>query len=101
MQKLYFFLRLNPVRSDFVTTMTDEEKGIMQRHALYWRQFQLQGKIVVYGPVMDPAAAFGMGVAVVDAEDEVKQFIANDPALVLSTIDCFPMRAVLPESQWP
>ncbi|GGB17697.1 hypothetical protein GCM10011511_46870 [Puia dinghuensis] len=64
---MYFFLRLNPVRPDFVQTMTDEEKGIMQRHALYWRQFQLQGKIVVYGPVMDPAAAFGMGVAVVDA----------------------------------
>lgn len=52
MEKKYFFLRLNPVRPDFVATMTDEEKGIMKRHAMYWREFQLQGKLVVYGPVI-------------------------------------------------
>jgi uncharacterized protein len=101
MDKMYFFLRLNPVRPDFVTTMTDEEKGIMQRHAGYWREFQLQGKLVVYGPVMDPAGPFGMGVAEVESEEELKRFIAGDPALALSTIDSFPMRAVLPDSAWP
>ena len=81
--------------------MTDEERGIMKRHAMYWREFQLKGNLVVYGPVADPAAAFGMGVACVDSEDELKQFMAGDPALALSTIDHFPMRAVLPESKWP
>jgi hypothetical protein len=81
--------------------MTEEERGIMMRHSMYWREFQLKGKIIVYGPVMDPAAAFGMGVAAVDSEDEVKAFIAGDPALALSTIDHFPMKAVLPDSTYP
>jgi hypothetical protein len=101
MEKKYFFLRLNPVRADFIQTMTDEERGIMMRHSMYWREFQLKGKIVVYGPVMDPTGAFGMGVAVVDNEEELKEFIAGDPAQALSTIDHFPMRAVLPESPFP
>jgi hypothetical protein len=101
MEKQYFFLRLNPVRADFIQTMTDEERGIMIRHSMYWREFQLQGKIVVYGPVMDPAGAFGMGVAAVDSEEELKAFIAGDPATGLSTIDHFPMRAVLPDSKYP
>ncbi|HXB05779.1 MAG TPA: hypothetical protein VNW04_01650 [Puia sp.] len=101
MGKKYFFLRLNPVRADFVQTMTDEEKGIMMRHSMHWREFQLKGKIVVFGPVVDPAGAFGMGVAAVDSEEELKGFIAGDPALVLSTIDYFPMKAVLPDSKYP
>ena len=101
MGKKYFFLRLNPVRVDFVQTMTDEERGIMMRHSMYWREFQLKGKLVVFGPVMDPAGAFGMGVAVVDSEDELKEFIAGDPARALSTIDHIPMKAVLPDSKYP
>lgn len=100
MEKKYFFLRLNPVRVDFVQTMTEEERGIMGRHAKYWREFQLMGKLVVYGPVADPGGAFGMGVATVDSEEELQGFIAGDPALAISTIDYFPMRAVLPESKF-
>ncbi|HEY4111155.1 YciI family protein [Puia sp.] len=101
MEKLYFFLRLNPVRADFIQTMTDEERGIMMRHAIYWREFQLKGKLVVYGPVMDAAGPFGMGVAGVDNVEELKEFMARDPALALSTIDYFPMKAVLPDSTFP
>jgi len=96
MDKKYFFLRLNTVRPDFTQTMTEEERAIMVRHAAWWRAFMEQGKIVVFGPVFDPNGAFGMGVASVDEEEELKQFIAGDPALALSTIDYFPMRAVTP-----
>lgn len=96
MEKKYFFLRLNPVRADFTQTMTDTERVIMQQHAAYWRAFMEQGKIVVFGPVNDPNGAFGIGVVRVDEEEEVKQFIAGDPALALSTIDYFPMRTVMP-----
>jgi uncharacterized protein YciI len=98
MDKKYFFLRLNTVRPDFVQTMTDQEKAIMGQHAEYWRNFMNQGKLVVSGPVLDPKGAFGAGVACVDSEDQIKEFIAGDPARVLSTIDYFPMRAVLPQA---
>lgn len=76
--------------------MTDEEREVMQRHAAYWRAFMEEGKIVVFGPVLDPNGAFGIGVARVDEEEEVQRFIAGDPVLALSTIDYFPMRAVIP-----
>lgn len=97
MEKKYFFLRLNPVRADFTQTMTDSERAIMHRHAGYWREFMNQGKIAVFGPVFDPKGAFGMGVACVEDEEELKEFIKGDPAAVLSSIDYFPMRAVMPE----
>ena len=97
MEKKYFFLRLNAVRPDFIQTMTDAEKAIMQQHAIYWRGFMGEGKILVFGPVFDPNGAFGIGVACVDSEEEVRAFIAGDPALALSTIDHFPMQAVFPQ----
>ncbi len=97
MDKKYFFLRLNPVRPDFVQTMTDQERAIMQQHAGYWRDFMNQGKLVVFGPVLDPKGAFGAGVACVDSEDEIREFIGGDPARVLGTIDYFQMQAVLPQ----
>jgi len=97
MEKKYFFLRLNAVRADFIQTMTEAERGIMHQHAAYWRAFMEEGKIVVFGPVLDPSGAFGIGVARVDEEEEVRRFIAGDPALALSTIDYFPMMAVVPE----
>ena len=35
MNKKFFALRLNPSRADFIQTMTEEEKSIMQQHGAY------------------------------------------------------------------
>lgn len=97
MDKTYYFIRLNPRRADFVQTMTDEERGIMQRHAAYWRGHMAKGKVVVFGPVFDPRGAFGMGVVQVDNLKELEDWIADDPAVVVNDYEYHPMRAVLPE----
>lgn len=97
MNKNYYFVRLNPSRPDFAQTLTEEERNIMQAHALYWRGHMNEGKVVVFGPVFDPKGAFGMGVVRVENEEELLGFMKNDPATVLNTYDYFPMRAVLPE----
>jgi len=47
----YFFLKLIPPRPDFMGTMTDGEKELMQAHAAYWKGFAEKGWAVAYGPV--------------------------------------------------
>jgi uncharacterized protein len=96
MDKKYFALKLLPNRSDFVQTMTDDEKMIMQEHIAYWKGFMDQGKVVVFGPVFDPKGAYGLGIVAMDNEEEVREFIKNDPAARINQYEYFPMKAMVP-----
>jgi uncharacterized protein YciI len=98
MNKMYFFVKLNPSRADFAQTMTDEERSVMQAHSAYWKEYMNQGKVVVFGPVLDPKGVFGMGVVGVGSEEDLLSFIDKDPAASLNTFEYYPMRAVLPET---
>lgn len=62
MNKKYFALKLNPSRPDFAQTMTGEERSVMQEHLAYWQDLMNKGKVVVFGPVLDPKAVYGFGV---------------------------------------
>jgi uncharacterized protein len=97
MDKKYFALKLNPSRPDFAQTMTDEERSIMQQHVVYWREQMAHGKVIVFGPVLDPQAVYGFGVVSVDEEEEVKEFIAGDPANKINSYEYYSMLAVVPE----
>jgi len=97
MNKKFFALRLNPSRADFIQTMTEEEKSSMQQHGAYWRRFMNQGKVIVFGPVLDPKAVYGLGILAVEDEQEVKDFIAGDPANKINSYEYYLMLAVIPE----
>jgi len=45
---------------------------------------------------MNPKGFYGLGVVAVDNEQELKDFIANDPAGKINSYEYFPMRAVVP-----
>jgi uncharacterized protein YciI len=92
----HFFLKLIPCRPTFALDMTDEERAIMQRHVVYWRGLMDEGRVVVFGPVMDPGGPYGMGVIEAADEDEVENFIERDPASKINKYEWHPMRAVLP-----
>ncbi len=96
---MYFFVKLNPSRPDFTQTITEEERRIMQTHSAYWKGYMNQGKVIVFGPVLDPKGVFGVGVVGVGSEAELRVFIDNDPAARLSVFEYYPMRAVLPETE--
>ncbi len=53
----------------------------MNEHVAYWKARLDEGKVLVFGPVLDPKEVFG--VALVEAKDEVemRSLIANDPAV--------------------
>ena len=92
----YFFLRLNPPRPTFSQDMTPEAWGVMQRHVAYWTELMAKGSVLVFGPVLDPRGAYGIGVIGVESENERDTFMANDPANGLLHYECHDMRAVVP-----
>jgi uncharacterized protein YciI len=94
MDKKYFFLKLLPPRSSFMTDMTADERATMLSHIAYWAPFVEKGIMVAMGPVMDPAGAYGVGIIEVDSEDELKALIANDPANGLNQYEILPMPAL-------
>lgn len=95
----HYFLKLIPCRPTFAFDMSPEEREVMQQHVDYWQKLMQAGKVVVYGPVMDPNGPYGMGV--VEAEDDkaIGDFVAGDPASRINTYEFYPMRAVLPQAQ--
>jgi uncharacterized protein len=95
MEKRYFFLKLVPRHPTFAQDMTPEERAIMMQHVAYWKIFLDEGKVLVYGPVMDPQAVYGMGIVMTEDEEEVKALIAGDPAGQINTYEYYPMRAVV------
>jgi uncharacterized protein len=95
MDKKHFALKLIPCRPTFSRDMTPEERAIMQQHIVYWRDLMDKGKVLVFGPVMDPKAVYGLGIIEAESEEEVKSFIANDPATTINTYEWHPMRAVV------
>ncbi len=97
MEKQYYAVYLNPSRPDFAMTMTESEKSIMYQHIDYWTEKMKQGKVYAFGPVMDPKEIYGLGIVAVDNEEELKNFIANDPAGKINKYEYYPMRAVVPE----
>lgn len=63
-----FVFRLIPPRPTFQSDMTDVERAAMARHGAYWRERLGEGKVVAFGPVADPAGAYGLGVVVVGGQ---------------------------------
>jgi uncharacterized protein YciI len=95
MEKRYFYLKLIARRPTFPADITPEERAIMMEHIAYWKKFMDEDKVLVFGPVLDPAGVFGMGIVTVDDEEEVKALIAGDPAGQINYYEYYPMRAVV------
>lgn len=99
MEKKYFAVYLLPSRPDFAQTMTEEERTIMMKHVAYWTVLMSKGIALVFGPVFDPAETYGLGIVAVNNEAELKDAIANDPAVAINRYEYFPMMAMVPNPQ--
>lgn len=99
MSKKYYALTLLPPRPSFAMDMKPEERAIMQQHVVYWTGLMQEGKVVVFGPVLDPKAVYGLGVVAVDSEEELLTLMEKDPANGLNRYEWHPMKAVVPENK--
>ena len=90
----HFFIKLIPCRATFAQDMTAEERQVMQQHVAYWTGLMQQGTAVVFGPVLDPAGVYGMGVVKTEGEPQLRELLDGDPAGRLNRYQFWPMRAV-------
>ncbi len=93
---MYFFVRTNNPRPTFHLDMSPDERDVMNKHVIYWTEKAGRGIALVFGPVMDPAGVYGMGVYKVKDATEMQRLIDADPANGLLSYEIFPMpRAVV------
>jgi hypothetical protein len=78
---LFFVCRLLPPRPSFMADMTDEERALMMAHAGYWKERMAEGKVIIFGPVLDPKGPWGLGVVKVASAAELKTFEEGDPVI--------------------
>ena len=55
----YYVFKLIAPRESFVRDMTSEERLLMQAHSRYLSAHLAEGRVVVFGPVADPAGVYG------------------------------------------
>jgi uncharacterized protein len=79
--KKHFYARLIPPRATFAVDMNDAERSHMQQHVAYIGELFKQGKVLIYGPVMDPAYGFGMAVIEAADEAEARKLLEEDPTV--------------------
>jgi hypothetical protein len=106
----YFLCRLKAPRPTFMQDMTDAERALMGEHIVYWRGFIERGVTIAFGPVLDPAGPWGMGLVEVADIAEIQALVAADPVMAANrgfACDVLPMphgiigRAAEPETHKP
>lgn len=79
--KKHFVVRLIPPRPTFAADMTEEERAIMAAHGAYWRGLMNRGIALLFGPVLDPAGVWGLGILEAKDPDAARGLAADDPAI--------------------
>jgi uncharacterized protein YciI len=78
----HFLYKLIPPRPTFDKDMSETEKAIMGRHIAYWQRLAERGTAIVFGPVSDPAGAWGLAVVEADTNEQVRALGDADPAVI-------------------
>ena len=61
--------------------MTDAEKAVMGEHAAYWTNLFEDGRVVVFGMVMDESGPWRLAVVEAQSEADVRALASDDPAV--------------------
>lgn len=74
-----FVIQYQPVRADFLTTMTLEEGQAVRNHFLYLQKLSREGRLYFAGRRDD--AAFGLAVVDASSERDAAELLASDPVV--------------------
>lgn len=86
---MYLFLKARAPRPTFQFDATAEERALMARHVAYWAELGSRGISIVFGPVLDPAWAYGIGICCVEDQAHMERLVAADPARGLLSYEMF------------
>lgn len=78
----WFLMRLIPHRPEFATTMSDDERAVMEAHFAYWREHLTARTALIFSPVADPQGVWGMCVVHVPERAAVTALERSDPAVL-------------------
>jgi uncharacterized protein YciI len=89
----HFVYKLIPPRPTFNRDMSEAEAATMGRHVAYWQELVDRGTAIVFGPVSDPAGAWGLAVVEAETNEQVRTLGDADPAVVsrLARFEICPM----------
>jgi uncharacterized protein YciI len=89
----HYVYKLIPPRPTFDTDMSEAEAAVMGQHFAYWQDLLERGRVIVYGPVSDPAGTWGLGVVEAETEDDARALGIDDPAVAsgVATFEVYPM----------
>ncbi|SJM33839.1 YciI family protein [Mesorhizobium delmotii] len=68
-----------PPRTDFLATMTDEEREWMKQHGAFLDDLLDRGLIVAHGPVMDPSGGYGVSLYRIADDQNIQAITSEDP----------------------
>ena len=77
----HFYVKLIPPRATFAVDMTSDERAIMQQHIAYTSGLFAEGKVLIFGPVLDATCPFGMAVFEAENESQVRSLMEKDPSV--------------------
>ena len=80
-----FVYKLIAPRPTFGADMSEAEAAVMGEHAGYWQRLTDEGKVVVFGPVVDTSGWWGVAVVRAQGPDEVTALGEADPAVTSGT----------------
>jgi uncharacterized protein YciI len=78
---MHFLCRLIAPRPSFTTEMTRTGAKAMADHVAYWTDLLAKGKVIAFGPVMDPKGPWGVGIVSVADATELRELQQHDPAI--------------------
>lgn len=89
----HFLYKLIPPRPTFDRDMSESEQAVMARHVAYWQGLTERRTAIVFGPVSDPAGAWGLAVVAADTVTDVRALGDADPAVAsgLARFEVCPM----------
>jgi uncharacterized protein len=90
----YYAYKLFPPRPSFPTDITEAEAAIMTEHIAYWTELLNAGTAVAFGPVADPAGAWGLAVVEAGPDIDIDQIRKQDPVIrreLGARVEIYPM----------
>ena len=93
--KRQFVYIVKPKKENFENTATDEDNKIVGEHFLYLKNLLEVKKLILAGPQVN--AKFGIVIFEADSEEEAKNIMQNDPAVIngVFSAELFPFRVSL------
>lgn len=75
----HYLCKYIPPRSDFLATMSEDEKKWMGAHGAFLNDLLDRGIVVAHGPVIDPAGGYGVSLFQIDDGQDIDAFTSQDP----------------------